>query len=183
MLLTGTQGGRSFQSCAGTWSFVTPRPAPDLDLRRDHHTRAAWTFAEAEGWEVVTMRRLASELGVTQPVIYSAFAGGRRALIDAIALSGFAAIAAALDAVPAKPLPRKRAYLEFASHTAEGLRDDVLDAVRVAVRNLRRARCPQASLRRDPARRFRGRTESTLRWLGRPCKDWRCSRPVSGSRT
>lgn len=94
---------------------MAPRPAPDLDRRRDQIAHAARAVAEAEGWEAVTMRRLASELGVTQPVIYSAFAGGRQALIDAVALSGFAAIAAALEAVPAEPLARMRAYLEFAS--------------------------------------------------------------------
>lgn len=60
------------------------------------------------------MRRVASEIGVTQPVIYSAFAGGRQALIDAVALGGFAAIAAALEAVPAEPRARMQAYLDFA---------------------------------------------------------------------
>jgi len=94
---------------------MSPRPAPDLDLRRDQITRAARSVAEAEGWEAVTMRRLASEIGVTQPVIYSAFAGGRQALIDAVALGGFEAIAAALDGVPAEPLTRMQAYLDFAA--------------------------------------------------------------------
>lgn len=61
------------------------------------------------------MRRVASEIGVTQPVIYSAFAGGRQALIDAVALGGFDAIATALEGVPAEPLARMRAYLEFAA--------------------------------------------------------------------
>jgi AcrR family transcriptional regulator len=93
---------------------MSPRPAPDLDHRRDQITRAARGVAEAEGWDAVTMRRLAAEIGVTQPVIYSAFAGGRQALIDAVALSGFDAIAAALEDVPAEPLARLRAYLDFA---------------------------------------------------------------------
>ncbi|PZE91735.1 TetR/AcrR family transcriptional regulator [Curtobacterium sp. MCBD17_008] len=94
---------------------MSPRPAPDLDLRRDQILRAARKVAEAEGWEAVTMRRLASEIGVTQPVIYSAFAGGRQALIDAVALAGFEAIATALEGVPAEPLERMRAYLDFAA--------------------------------------------------------------------
>jgi AcrR family transcriptional regulator len=94
---------------------MSPRPAPDLDLRRDQITRAARSVAETEGWEAVTMRRLASELGVTQPVIYSAFAGGRQALIDAVALRGFDAIATALEGVPAEPLARMQAYLAFAT--------------------------------------------------------------------
>ena len=60
------------------------------------------------------MRRLATEIGVTQPVLYSAFAGGRQELIDAIAVSGFTAIASALESVDAEPMARMRAYLDFA---------------------------------------------------------------------
>ena len=93
---------------------MSPRPAPDLALRRERIVDAARTVAEAEGWEAVTMRRIASEIGVTQPVIYSVFAGGRQAVVDAVTLDGFAAIAAALEGVPAEPLPRMRAYLDFA---------------------------------------------------------------------
>lgn len=92
---------------------MTPRPAPDLDLRRDQIARLARDVAEAEGWSAVTMRRLSKELGVTQPVLYSAFAS-RQALIDAVALDGFATIAAALESVEATPLARMRAYLDFA---------------------------------------------------------------------
>ncbi len=93
---------------------MSPRPAPDLDLRRDQVIRAARDLAESDGWPAVTMRRLAGELGVTQPVLYSAFAG-RQALIDAVAVSGFSDIAAALDAVDATPMARMRAYLDFAA--------------------------------------------------------------------
>ena len=91
-----------------------PRPAPDLDLRRERITRVARDVAAAEGWPAVTMRRLAAELGVTQPVLYSAFSG-RQALIDAVALAGFAELAAAVEAVDASPLARMRAYLDFAT--------------------------------------------------------------------
>jgi AcrR family transcriptional regulator len=93
---------------------MSPRPAPNLDQRRDEVLRAARDLAEAEGWAAVTMRRLAGELGVTQPVLYSAFAS-RQALVDAVALGGFADIAAALAAVDASPMPRMRAYLDFAA--------------------------------------------------------------------
>lgn len=92
---------------------MSPRPAPDLDLRRHHVTGAARELAESDGWTAVTMRRLAGELGVTQPVIYSVFAG-RQALIDAVALDGFRDLAAALKAVDARPMARMRAYLDFA---------------------------------------------------------------------
>jgi AcrR family transcriptional regulator len=70
--------------------------------------------AESDGWPAVTMRRLAGELGVTQPVVYSAFAG-RQAIVDAVALEGFGELAAALAAADAAPMPRMRAYLDFAA--------------------------------------------------------------------
>jgi AcrR family transcriptional regulator len=93
---------------------MSPRPAPDLDLRRDQLVHAARTLAEAEGWAAVTMRRLAGELGATQPVLYSAFSS-RQALIDAVALRGFGDLATALEAVEPTPMPRMRAYLDFAA--------------------------------------------------------------------
>jgi AcrR family transcriptional regulator len=93
---------------------MSPRPAPDLDLRRDQITQAARDLAESKGWAAVTTRRLAGELGVTQPVLYSAFAS-RQALIDAVALNGFSDLAGALEAVDASPMARMRAYLGFAA--------------------------------------------------------------------
>jgi AcrR family transcriptional regulator len=93
---------------------MSPRPAPDLDLRRDQVIDATRHLAEADGWPAVTMRRLAAALGVTQPVLYSAFAS-RQALIDAVALGGFSDLAAALEAVDAAPMARMRAYLDFAA--------------------------------------------------------------------
>ncbi len=93
---------------------MSPRPAPDLDLRRDRLIHAARDLAESDGWPAVTMRRLAGELGVTQPVLYSAFAG-RQAIVDAVALEGFGDLAAALAAVDASPMARMRAYLDFAA--------------------------------------------------------------------
>jgi len=92
---------------------MSPRPTPDLDLRRDRLIHAARNLAESDGWAAVTMRRLAAELGATQPVLYSAFAS-RQALIDAVALNGFDDMAATLEAVDASPMARMRAYLDFA---------------------------------------------------------------------
>jgi AcrR family transcriptional regulator len=93
---------------------MSPRPAPDLDLRRDRVIHAAVGLAEADGWPAVTIRRLAAELGVTQPVLYSAFAS-RQALIDAVALGGFSDLAAALEAADPSPGARMRAYLDYAA--------------------------------------------------------------------
>lgn len=93
---------------------MSPRPAPDLDSRREQLTRTARAVAESEGWAAVTMRRLAGELGVTQPVLYSAFTC-RQTLVDAVALDGFSELATALEAVEASPLARMQAYLDFAA--------------------------------------------------------------------
>jgi AcrR family transcriptional regulator len=62
---------------------VSPRPAPDLTARRDRVVGDARRIAEAEGWDAVTIRRLATELGVTQPIIYTAF-GKRQDIVDAV---------------------------------------------------------------------------------------------------
>jgi AcrR family transcriptional regulator len=126
-----------------------PRPAPDLDLRRVEVIQATRNLAEIEGWPAVTMRRLASELGVTQPVIYSAF-GGRQALVDAVALQGFEDLAEALEAADITSTARIRAYLQFAAanpRTYEamfslpsGLRfaaDDTPEAMHRAFRGIR----------------------------------------------
>src|SRR3984957_11198198 len=93
---------------------MSPRPTPDLDLRRDQIVHAARDLAESRGWPAGTMRRLAGEPGVTQPVLYTAFAS-RQALIDAVALGGFGDLAAALKAADASPMARMRAYLDFAA--------------------------------------------------------------------
>lgn len=92
---------------------MPPRPAPDLVDRREQAVRAAWEVAESEGWPSVTMRRIAGELGATQPVLYSVFSG-RQALVDAVAMKGFGAIAETLEAADAVPKARMRAYIDFA---------------------------------------------------------------------
>ncbi|WP_432497956.1 TetR/AcrR family transcriptional regulator [Kineococcus gypseus] len=93
---------------------MSPRPAPDLSSRREQVLAAARDLAESEGWAAVTVRRLAATLGVTQPVLYTVFAG-RQAVVDAVALAGFADLADALAAAGASPPARVRAYLGFAA--------------------------------------------------------------------
>ncbi len=131
---------------------MSPRPAPDLDRRRDQLVRAARELAESDGWAAVTMRRLAGELGVTQPVLYSAF-DGRQALVDAVALEGFGDLAAALKAVDSSPTARMNAYLDFAaahprvyeamfslpSGLAFAAADDTPEPLRLAFRAIREA--------------------------------------------
>ncbi|MGM1062230.1 TetR/AcrR family transcriptional regulator [Saccharothrix sp. Mg75] len=56
---------------------------------------AARELAETEGWESVTTRRLADRVEYSQPVLYSHFSG-KDAIVGAVALEGFAELAAHL---------------------------------------------------------------------------------------
>src|SRR4051812_34094346 len=58
---------------------------------------AARELAEAEGWDAVTTRRLAEQIEYSQPVLYSHFKG-KDAIMAAVALEGFAELAAELRA-------------------------------------------------------------------------------------
>ncbi|GHF29749.1 TetR family transcriptional regulator [Amycolatopsis deserti] len=79
---------------------------------------AARELAETEGWEAVTTRRLAERVEYSQPVLYSHFSG-KDAIVRAVAIDGFAELAAHLRrARLAGPEPLRavcRAYLEFAT--------------------------------------------------------------------
>jgi AcrR family transcriptional regulator len=57
---------------------------------------AARVVAEREGWDAVTIRRLADEIEYSQPVLYSHFAN-RDAIVEAVAVEGFVEMAAALQ--------------------------------------------------------------------------------------
>lgn len=81
---------------------------------------AARELAEAEGWDAVTTRRLAAEIEYSQPVLYSHFAG-KDAIMAAVAVEGFAELAAGLrkartsSTEPARTLAAvATAYAEFA---------------------------------------------------------------------
>lgn len=76
-------------------------------------------LAEAEGWDAVTTRRLADRIEYSQPVLYSHFAD-KGAIIDAVALQGFAELTIVLRSAKAG-LPDlehldavAKAYLNFA---------------------------------------------------------------------
>jgi AcrR family transcriptional regulator len=78
---------------------MSPRPAPDLAARRTRVRAAARRIAEQEGWPAVTTRRLAAELGVTAPTVYTAFAT-MTAVRDDVAEAGFAELADVLAGRP-----------------------------------------------------------------------------------
>jgi AcrR family transcriptional regulator len=77
-------------------------------------------LAEAEGWDAVTTRRLAELIEYSQPVLYSHFKG-KDAIMAAVAVEGFAEIAAQLRAARAKAATARAAlaavvsaYVDFA---------------------------------------------------------------------
>jgi AcrR family transcriptional regulator len=71
-------------------------------------------LAEAEGWDAVTTRRLAERIEYSQPVLYSHFAG-KDAIMAAVAVEGFADLAAALHAARASAPDARQALAEVAA--------------------------------------------------------------------
>jgi AcrR family transcriptional regulator len=75
---------------------------------------AARELAESEGWDTVTTRRLAELVEYSQPVLYSHFKG-KDAIMVAVALEGFADLAAELRAAAPSGLAAiATAYTSFA---------------------------------------------------------------------
>ena len=100
---------------------VIDRRRRERAQRHDLIIAAARDLAEAEGWEAVTTRRLAQLVEYSQPVLYSHF-DGKDAIVRAVAILGFADLAAELrQARPGAdgPEPALRAvcaaYLAFAA--------------------------------------------------------------------
>jgi AcrR family transcriptional regulator len=71
--------------------------------RRDRIVSAARDIAETDGWGAVTVRRLADAIGFSQPVLYGHFPDGRDGIVRAVALDGFARVAAVLSPPPPDP--------------------------------------------------------------------------------
>ena len=99
---------------------IAERKGRDRAEREQRIIAAARVIAEREGWDAVTIRRLADEIEYSQPVLYSHFAN-RTAIVTAVALAGFRELAAALqDAAGAESVPRAAlaavasAYVTFA---------------------------------------------------------------------
>jgi AcrR family transcriptional regulator len=75
---------------------------------------AARELAETEGWDAVTTRRLAEQVEYSQPVLYSHFKG-KDAIMAAVAVEGFAALAEELrDAALSGLASVAAAYMSFA---------------------------------------------------------------------
>src|SRR5262245_22818810 len=88
---------------------------------REHRiVAAARMIAEREGWDAVTIRRLADEIEYSQPVLYSHFEN-RDAIVAAVAVEGFRELAVALREAASGSSGRRNAlknvavaYLAFA---------------------------------------------------------------------
>jgi AcrR family transcriptional regulator len=99
---------------------VAERKGRERAERERRIVAAAREIAEREGWDAVTVRRLAEGIEHSQPVLYSHFEN-RDAIVEAVALEGFREIAAALrEAASGSAGPRNAlttvavAYLAFA---------------------------------------------------------------------
>lgn len=76
---------------------VRDRRARERQQRERLIVTTARELAEAEGWDAVTTRRLAEAIEYSQPVLYSHFKG-KDAIMAAVAVDGFADLAAQLRA-------------------------------------------------------------------------------------
>ena len=74
---------------------IAERKGRERAEREQRIVTTARLIAEREGWDAVTIRRLADEIEYSQPVLYSHFKS-RDAIVAAVALEGFREIAAAL---------------------------------------------------------------------------------------
>jgi AcrR family transcriptional regulator len=75
---------------------------------------SARELAEAEGWEAVTTRRLAERVEYSQPVLYSHFKG-KDAIMVAVAVEGFADLAAEMRAARTSASDPERALADVAA--------------------------------------------------------------------
>lgn len=74
-------------------------------------------LAEKDGWPAVTVRTLADAIGVSQPILYRHFPGGREQIVERVVLEGYTELAAAMSAAGegADALPALiAAYLAYA---------------------------------------------------------------------
>ena len=99
---------------------IAERKGRERAERAQRITAAARLIAEREGWDAVTIRRLAQEIEYSQPVLYSHFEN-RDAIVAAVAVEGFREIAASLRHAADGSIDRRDAardvadaYLAFA---------------------------------------------------------------------
>ena len=95
------------------------RKGRDRAAREHRIVAAARAIAEREGWDAVTVRRLADEIEYSQPVLYSHFKN-RDTIVAAVAVEGFKELTVALREAASGSTGRNAlknvalAYLAFA---------------------------------------------------------------------
>jgi AcrR family transcriptional regulator len=98
---------------------IAERKGRERAEREQRIVAAARVIAEREGWDAVTIRRLADEIEYSQPVLYSHFEN-RDAIVAAVAVEGFQEITVALREAASGSTGRNAlknvamAYLAFA---------------------------------------------------------------------
>ncbi|TAX54697.1 TetR/AcrR family transcriptional regulator [Rhizobium leguminosarum] len=75
---------------------IAERKTRERAGREERIVAAARAVAENEGWDAVTIRRLAKEIEYSQPILYSHFAN-RDAIVAAVAVEGFKELATVLQ--------------------------------------------------------------------------------------
>ncbi|MGK8505029.1 TetR/AcrR family transcriptional regulator [Nocardia asiatica] len=103
---------------------MTPQTRRERERAERHRLiiDTARELAESQGWDAVTVRRLAERIEYSQPVLYSHFAG-KDEIVTAVAEEGIAEMAAwsraALESAGGEPRAAlaavARSYLEFAT--------------------------------------------------------------------
>ncbi|MGZ2487582.1 AcrR family transcriptional regulator [Rhizobium pisi] len=92
---------------------IAERKSRERADREDRIVAAARTIAESEGWDAVTIRRLAKEIEYSQPVLYSHF-DNRDAIVAAVAAEGFKELTAVLRAAVNRANSRRDALTDVA---------------------------------------------------------------------
>ena len=99
---------------------IAERKARERAEREHRIVAAARVIAERDGWDAVTIRRLADEIEYSQPVLYSHFEN-RDAIVAAVAVEGFQELTVTLRDAASESTVRRNAlknvamaYLAFA---------------------------------------------------------------------
>ena len=86
---------QAFLGPGGRQLGIAERKGRERAERERRIIAAARGIAEREGWDAVTIRRLAEEIEYSQPVLYSHFEN-KDAIVAAVAVEGFQEITVAL---------------------------------------------------------------------------------------
>ncbi|MHC2572256.1 TetR/AcrR family transcriptional regulator [Rhizobium leguminosarum] len=92
---------------------IAERKSRERAGREERIVAAARAVAESEGWDAVTIRRLAKEIEYSQPILYSHFAN-RDAIVAAVAVEGFKELTTVLQEAAGGANGRRDALMDVA---------------------------------------------------------------------